>query len=100
MKYDLVLEGGGAKGMAFVGAYEEFVQRGHTYGRLLGTSAGAISATLMAAGYTPAEMLAALNEREDGQPIFAGFMGEPAPFSEADIQASAVRHLLRQIRFK
>jgi len=26
---DLVFEGGGAKGMVFVGAYEEFVQRGH-----------------------------------------------------------------------
>ena len=38
--------------MVFVGAYEEFVRLGHTFGRLLGTSAGAITAALVAAGYT------------------------------------------------
>jgi NTE family protein len=74
MKYGLVFEGGGAKGMAFVGAYEELVERGHTCGRLLGTSAGAITAAFIAAGYTPVEMLAALNERENGQPVFASFV--------------------------
>ena len=52
MQYDLVFEGGGAKGMAFVGAYQEFVGRGHTCGRLLGTSAGAITAAAVAAGHT------------------------------------------------
>lgn len=57
MKYDLIFEGGGAKGMVLVGAYEEFVRRGHTAGQLLGTLAGAITATLVAAGYTPAEIL-------------------------------------------
>ncbi len=97
MKYDLVFEGGGAKGMAFVGACEEFVQRGHTYGRLLGTSAGAITAVLVAAGYTPAEMLASLGEREQGKPVFAGFMGPPRPFTQAEIRASAIRTLLRNI---
>jgi len=35
MKYDLVFEGGGAKGMVFVGACEEFFKRGHTFDRLL-----------------------------------------------------------------
>jgi len=56
MKYDLAFEGGGAKGMVFVGACEEFFRRGHSFGRLLGTSAGAITATLPAAGYTPEEI--------------------------------------------
>jgi NTE family protein len=100
MQYDLVFEGGGAKGMVFVGAYEEFAQRGHTFGRLLGTSAGAITATLLAAGYTPQEMLSALNERENGKPVFAGFMGKPAPFTKEDIQTSAIRDLLRNINIK
>ncbi|HWQ11225.1 MAG TPA: patatin-like phospholipase family protein, partial [Roseiflexaceae bacterium] len=100
MQYDLVFEGGGAKGMALVGAYEEFVRRGHTYGRLLGTSAGAIAAALVAAGYTPAEMLAALNEREEGRPVFAGFLGEPQPFPREEIRASAIRRLLRNINLK
>lgn len=100
MKFDLVFEGGGAKGMVFVGAYEEFAKRGHTHGRLLGTSAGAITAALLAAGYTAEEMLDALNEREKGKPVFAGFMGPPAPFSDADIRASAIRELLRNINVK
>lgn len=100
MKYDLVFEGGGAKGMVLVGAYEEFVGRHHTAGRLLGTSAGAITATLIAAGYTPAEMLTALNERENGKPVFAGFMGLPPPFSQAEVESSAIRTLLRNINLK
>jgi predicted acylesterase/phospholipase RssA len=100
MKYDLVFEGGGAKGMVFVGAYDELVNRGHTAGRLLGTSAGAITAVLLAAGYTPKEMLDALNERENGKPVFAGFMGEPPPFTREEIQASAIRKLLRDVNLK
>jgi len=100
MKYDLVFEGGGAKGMVFVGAYDELVKRGHTAGRLLGTSAGAITAALLAAGYTPKEMLDALNERENGKPVFAGFMGEPSPFTKKEIQASAIRKLLRDVNLK
>lgn len=97
MKYDLVFQGGGARGMVLVGAYAEFVQRGHSPGRLLGTSAGAITATLIAAGYTPAEMLAALEEREGDRPVFAGFLGRPAPFSDQEIRASAIRTMLRNI---
>ena len=100
MRFDLVFEGGGAKGMVFVGAYEEFVQRGHAVGRLLGTSAGAIAAVLIAAGYTPQEMLSALNERENGKPVFAGFMGDPAPFTDEEIHASAIRDFLRNVNLK
>jgi NTE family protein len=100
MKYDLVFEGGGAKGMAFVGAYEAFTEEGHTFARLLGTSAGAITAALLAAGYTPQEMLDALAEREDGKPVFAAFMGVPSPFSEAEIQGGAIRKLLRDVDVK
>lgn len=100
MKHDLVFEGGGAKGMAFVGAYEAFVEEGHSFGRLLGTSAGAITAALLAAGYTPQEMLDALAEREDGKPVFAAFMGVPGSFSEAEIRGGAIRKLLRDIDIK
>ncbi len=100
MKYDLVFEGGGAKGMLFVGAYEEFVRRGHTAGRLLGTSAGAITAALLAAGYGPDEMLEALNEHRNGKPVFAGFMGEPGPFTQTEIRAGGIRKLLRDVNLK
>ena len=79
MRYDLVFEGGGAKGMAFVGAMREFEAAGHTFGRVVGSSAGAITATTLAAGYSAAEMLDALNEKAGDQPIFATFLGDPSP---------------------
>jgi NTE family protein len=97
MKFDLVFEGGGAKGMAFVGAMREFEARGHTYDRLLGTSAGAITAIFLAAEYTVPEMTAALSEQEEGQPVFMGFMGTPPAFSEQDIEDSATLALLNNI---
>jgi predicted acylesterase/phospholipase RssA len=100
LKYDLVFEGGGAKGMVFVGACEEFFGRGHSFGRLLGTSAGAITATLLAAGYSSHEMLEALVEKgPDGKSVFAGFMGPPAPFSDEELRASATQRLLDGVDF-
>ncbi|MBN1875626.1 MAG: patatin-like phospholipase family protein [Anaerolineae bacterium] len=97
MKYDLVFEGGGAKGMIFVGAMKEFEARGHTHGRVMGTSAGAITAALLAAGYSNEEMMAALEEQEEGHSIFSSFMGQPGPFSEDTIQDSAMRKFLEQL---
>ena len=47
-----VFEGGGAKGIVFLGALEAMEAHGHTFGQLVGTSAGAISATLVAADTT------------------------------------------------
>ncbi len=96
MKYDIVFEGGGAKGMAFVGAYRALAERGHAYDRLLGTSAGAITATLLAAGYSVQEMQATLSEQENGRSVFASFLGAPQPFSDDDIDHSSLRGLLRQ----
>ncbi len=94
MKYDLVFEGGGAKGMVFVGALQEFEQRGHTFDRLLGTSAGAISATMVAAGYTTDEMLVALGEKRDGKSVFSDFMSPPAPIPENVIADGAISTFL------
>lgn len=100
MKYDLVFEGGGAKGMVLVGACQELFGRGHGFDRLLGTSAGAITAALLAAGYTPAEMLAALQEQENGKSVFATFMGEPPEFTAEELAKSALRRVLDAIRIK
>lgn len=96
---DFIFEGGGAKGMVFVGALEELAGANRfTPGRLLGTSAGAITATLMAAGYTPQEMLGPLAEKgPDGRPVFASFLGEPAAFDDAAVGASQIRTLLRDL---
>lgn len=98
MIYDLVFEGGGAKGFVLVGACDELFKRNHSFGRLLGTSAGAITATLLAAGYTPDEMLDALAEQENGASVFASFMAPPPPLTEAELADSAVKKLLESIR--
>jgi NTE family protein len=49
-KADLVLEGGGVKGLALVGALKVLEEAGYTFPRVGGTSAGAIVGSLIAAG--------------------------------------------------
>lgn len=56
MKCDAVFEGGGVKGVAFIGAIQETERRGYQFNRLAGTSAGALVASLLAAGYTGKEL--------------------------------------------
>jgi predicted acylesterase/phospholipase RssA len=98
MKYDLVFEGGGAKGSVFVGALQEFIARGNEPGRLIGTSAGAISATLIAAGYSPEEMLEAVNEKlANGKPRFSTFMDIPQRFDEQVIEDSLTYELFKKV---
>ncbi len=96
---DLVFEGGGAKGMVFIGALDVlFREAGHSHGRLLGTSAGAITALALAAGYTVPELEAALTEKDaQGKPIFVGFLGDPPPFDAEAIRHSAIRKLLQEL---
>jgi NTE family protein len=53
---DLVFEGGGVKGIALAGAYRELSDRGYEPQCVAGTSAGAITAALVAVGYTGAEV--------------------------------------------
>jgi NTE family protein len=98
--FDVVFEGGGAKGVAFVGALDVVAQHGHTLRRYLGTSAGAITATLLAAGYSTQEMMAAVMERQaDGTPRFSSFMDVPAAddFPEATRERSITMTALKEI---
>ena len=98
MQYDLVFEGGGAKGAVFVGAIQKFERRGHTARRYLGTSAGAITATLMAAGYTSAKMLAVTKGKTaDGKPRFSTFMDIAKEFFPADIEASLTQEIFSRV---
>jgi NTE family protein len=53
---DLVLEGGGVKGIALVGAFSVLEERGYRIRRVAGTSAGSIVGALIAAGMSSAEM--------------------------------------------
>lgn len=55
---NLVLEGGGVKGIAYAGAFRALDEQGifDKLGSIAGTSAGAITATLVALRYTPDEI--------------------------------------------
>ena len=56
LKADAVFEGGGVKGIGLVGAVAVTEERGYQWQNLAGTSAGAIVAALLAAGYNATEM--------------------------------------------
>jgi predicted acylesterase/phospholipase RssA len=51
-----VFKGGGAKGVAYAGALRAFREAGYWFGSVAGASAGAITATLIAAGLNPDEI--------------------------------------------
>lgn len=53
---DLVLEGGGVKGIGLVGAISVLEEEGYRFQNIAGTSAGAIVAALLGAGYTADEL--------------------------------------------
>jgi len=97
--FDVVFEGGGAKGSAFAGALTALHAAGHTTRRPIVTSAGAITATLLAVGFTPQEMLAAVNEKLNGKPRFSSFMDHPAPsdFTQPQRDASDTMHVLENM---
>jgi NTE family protein len=70
---DLVFEGGGVKGIGLAGAYLELYERDYRPACVAGTSAGAITAALVAAGYTGEELKALVLEDMH----FPSFADEP-----------------------
>ncbi len=56
LRADLVLEGGGVKGIGLVGALSVLEERGYRIERVAGTSAGAIVGALVAAQYSAVEL--------------------------------------------
>lgn len=67
----VVLKGGGIKGLAFASALIE-LQRFYKFDLCVGTSAGAIAAVLLSAGYKPTELLPILRDTD-----FRTFMDAP-----------------------
>jgi predicted acylesterase/phospholipase RssA len=59
----LVMKGGSVKGLAYVGALKELVKH-YQFDWFIGTSAGAIAAVLLAAGYTPERLEALLSQKD------------------------------------
>ncbi len=62
LKADAVFEGGGVKGIGLVGAVAVAEERGYQWVNVAGTSAGAIVAGLLAAGYSAAQMKEIMGE--------------------------------------
>ncbi|MBX3206364.1 MAG: patatin-like phospholipase family protein [Labilithrix sp.] len=61
-KVDAVFEGGGVRGIGLVGAAAVVEERGYAFENVAGTSAGAIVASLIAAGYSTPELTAIMRE--------------------------------------
>ena len=60
-----MFEGGGVKGIAFVGALKAFEDAGFRWQNVAGTSAGAVASSLIAAGYTAREIREIMDTRVD-----------------------------------
>lgn len=89
MEIDLVFEGGGAKGLAFVGALKALERCGHKPRRVIGTSAGCITAMMVAAGYDAQGCFEAINERlPNGRSRFTSFLETPQLDEHAAISGS------------
>jgi predicted acylesterase/phospholipase RssA len=91
---DLVFEGGGAKGVVFLGALQALEAQGFQPRRVLGTSAGAISAILLAAGYVSGALGDITRERTaDGKPRLATFLDPPTSFSDQVVENSELTQI-------
>lgn len=63
-RVDLVLEGGGVKGIALAGALEVLEERGYRVHRVAGSSAGAIAGALVTAGIPARQIVQILRETD------------------------------------
>ncbi|MEK3888420.1 patatin-like phospholipase family protein [Bacillus sp. FSL K6-3431] len=84
MKADAVFEGGGVRGIAFIGAIQAMEEENVEWERLAGTSAGSVIAALLASGYKSHEIRGPLSEIDFSKlrgrtilnriPIFGSFL--------------------------
>jgi len=83
MDADLVLEGGGVKGIGLVGAYAALTEAGYSFHRVAGTSAGAIVGALIAAGMPPAELERVMHQVDYGLFEDEGVLDHLGPVGKA-----------------
>ncbi|HEY9061423.1 MAG TPA: patatin-like phospholipase family protein [Pseudobacteroides sp.] len=65
--YNLVLSGGGVKGIAYSGVSEAVEKRGYTFSNIAGVSAGAIAGSFIGAGYNAADLREILGSLDFGK---------------------------------
>ncbi len=63
---NLVLSGGGIKGIAYVGVFEAAEKRGYRWGNIAGVSAGALAGSFVSAGYSVQEIRAIMDAFDFG----------------------------------
>ena len=83
MKIDGVFEGGGVRGIAHVGAICALAEKGYEWERVAGTSAGAIIAALVAAGYSCSELKTIITDIDYNKFTKKTFI-DKIPLSEKD----------------
>ncbi len=99
MLFDLVFEGGGVRGVAFIGALEAFFDEGHAFGRVMGASVGGLTAALLAAGHDMQSLRGQIFNFDTGRLTAADVITPREPFTQQEMDASASRRLLRDIDF-
>ena len=77
---DAVFEGGGMRGIGHLGAISKFEQEGYSFRNVAGASAGAIIASLLAAGYTAQEIYDEMTSVNFGK-----FFKHPAMFENLSV---------------
>lgn len=68
-----IFEGGGGKGVAYLGVSKHYEEEGYFPGYVCGVSAGSIYALFIALGYTYSEINSFFLEEEEGKDIFSTF---------------------------
>lgn len=99
MLFDLVLDCGGVRGVAFLGALEALEDGGHEFDRLLGTSIGGLVAAMLATGHDARSIREFVFDDASGRLSITNVLEPYPPFSAAEISASATRELLRGLDF-
>lgn len=82
--YNMVLQGGGVRGLAYIGAMEEMERQGillKNFKRIGGTSSGAITAAFLALGYTVEEV-----KEQIGSQNLLNFFDEKHMFEGVDLK--------------
>src|SRR5690625_6736681 len=82
MNIDCVFSGGGVKAFAFIGALQSLKSNDYKIERVAGTSAGAIIASLVAAGYSEDEIYLLLNNLQLKQFLDLPYISKTIPFSK------------------
>lgn len=99
MLFDIVFEGGGVRGVAFIGALEAFADNGHEFDRLMGTSVGGLTAALLATGHEVRSLRELIFDEENDRLTIARLVTPYPEFTPQEIANSATRQLLRELDF-